>query len=137
MMDSVSLGFMYCKNRGSRGWVTFVSWLVTLNHRSTVGGLVDASTPEFRGSLGIEGGGAGGVQCLPTWKCHCLHTLAMGLKKGPPVWKFGPSWWGRHEIRDSSRACRTFCYRTTMGLEVEDARENLPEEATSNLKLTG
>lgn len=70
-----------------------------------------------------------GVSLLPLWPWDSRRAL--------PVWNLGLAWWGRHETRDSSRACRTFCYRTTMGLEVEDARVNLPEEATSNLKLTG
>lgn len=55
-----------------------------------MGGLVDASTPEFRGSLGIEGGAL--VECnVYQPGSVTAFTLAMGLKKGPPVWKFGPS----------------------------------------------
>lgn len=61
--------------------------LVTLNHRSTVGGLVDASTLEFRDSLGIEGGAL--VECnVYQPGSVTASTLAMGLL---PVWNVGPS----------------------------------------------
>ena len=56
--------------------------MVTLNHRSTVRGLVDASTPESWDSLGIEGGVL--VECNVCQPGSVTaSTLAMGLKKGP------------------------------------------------------